>query len=72
MRIEKSILGEALTTESPNFSIKLFIKPDFRLKTVTKLRLKNLDQINNISTELQFQNLQQPSSAAIEAKTTSP
>ena len=70
--IEKNILGEALSTESPNFGIKLFTKPNFRFKIVTKLRLKNLDQINNISTELQLQNLHQPSSAAIEAKTTSP
>ena len=55
--IEKNILGEALSTESPNFGIKLFTKPNFRFKIVTKLRLKNLDQINNISTELQLQNL---------------
>ena len=66
MRIEKSILGEALTTESPNFSIKLFTNPDFWLKTVTKLRLKNLDQINIISTDLQLQNRFQPSSVAID------
>ena len=49
MRIEKSILGEALTTESPNFSIKLFTKPNFRFKVVTKLQLKNLRQINNMA-----------------------
>ena len=55
--IEKNILGEALSTESPNFGIKLFTKPNFRFKIVTKLRLKNLDQINNNSTELQLQNL---------------